>query len=307
MTRRSQTADPETLRSQLVQLLVNFKDELESEDLRKKVCALVPAHHLLRDLGSSLIPAEGPSAARDRILDYLRKYVGVVVEGEELMVVAGIGEWARRVRELRVQYGWSILTGVTVKAMMEEGELDDPELAEMHPDEYILSDPEQDREAALRWRVANDIRRTKSSSRDKLLAFLRKNVGRPVNGEELRYIAGKNSEWARRIRELRTEFGWPVVTKATGRPDLKVGHYLLEQDRQSPEHDRKIPDPVRGKVLRRDNYTCGKCGWSHEDWNRSDPRHLELHHVKPHSQGGGNTVENLLTVCTICHDEIHRN
>jgi hypothetical protein len=306
MTRRSKTSNPEELRAQLVDLLKNFENELRSRDLRKKVCALIPAHHLLRDLGSSLIPTEGPAAARDRILSYLRKYVGVVVKGDELMVVGGIGEWARRVRELRVQFGWSILTGMTAKEMLDEGELEITEVAEMRPDEYLLSDAEEDREGAHRWAIANDIRKTEASVRDKLISFLRSNVGRPVTGEELRYVAGDKTEWARRIRELRTEYGWPVVTKVTGRPDLKVGYYLLEQDRQSPEHDRKIPDPVRGEVLRRDHYKCTKCGWAHEDWNRSDPRHLELHHIKEHVKGGENTAQNLTTLCTVCHDDIHR-
>jgi 5-methylcytosine-specific restriction endonuclease McrA len=87
---------------------------------------------------------------------------------------------------------------------------------------------------------------------------------------------------------------------------LPVGSYLLESLRQSPEHDRQIPDPVRGAVLRRDKYKCIQCDWTHDNWNRSDPRHLELHHKKEHSKGGDNTEENLITVCTVCHDDIHR-
>jgi hypothetical protein len=62
------------------------------------------------------------------------------------------------------------------------------------------------------------------------------------------YVANEKTEWARRVRELRTELGWPVVTKVTGRPDLSVGVYMLEQDRQSQVHDRKIPDPVRKDI-----------------------------------------------------------
>ena len=102
------------------------------------------------------------------------------------------------------------------------------------------------------------------------------------------------------------EYGWPVVTQNTGRPDLEVGVYLLEADRQSPEHDRRIPDPVKRNVLRRDGYKCTVCNWSHDEWNRSDPSHLELHHKKHHTKGGENTEGNLITVCTVCHDEIHR-
>ena len=76
-------------------------------------------------------------------------------------------------------------------------------------------------------------------------------------------------------------------------------------DRQSPEHDRRIPDKVRREVLRFDGYRCVKCGWCHEFWDPSDPRHLEIHHIKHHAKGGANTVDNLTTVCTVCHDAIH--
>ncbi len=112
MVRRSRQDDPEAIRLQLLELLNNFGSELSGDDLRPKVQALIPSFHLLRDLGSSLIPQQDADSARDRILFYLRKYPLTVIEGDELMVVAGIGEWARRVRELRVQYGWSIVSGV---------------------------------------------------------------------------------------------------------------------------------------------------------------------------------------------------
>jgi hypothetical protein len=140
----------------------------------------------------------------------------------------------------------------------------------------------------------------------KVLKFLRANVGRAVTGEELRYVAGNKTEWARRVRELRTEHGWPVATKTTGRSDLAVGVYILQADRQSAEHDRHIKDDVRREVLRRDGYTCKGCGWSHKEWNPADPRHLELHHVTHHARGGQNIKENLRALCNVCHDRAHR-
>jgi 5-methylcytosine-specific restriction endonuclease McrA len=309
MARRPQHNDPESLRAELVDLLTNFQDELRSEDLRSKVLALIPAFHQLRDLGCSLIPREHSAAARDRILYYLLRYPFTVISGEELMVVSGIQEWARRLRELRVQFGWPIVSGLTASEMAEEAELPEEwtfDPAVMGPDDYALLGETPDRDAAYRWNVANEIRRRRVGVRAKILEFLRRNVGKPVTGEELRYVAGNRTEWARRVRELRTELGWPIATRNTGRPDLPIGAYVLEADRQSPEHDRKIPDPVRREVLRRDGYKCQDCGWTHEAWNPSDPRHLELHHVKPHVEGGSNLEENLLTLCTVCHDQEHR-
>lgn len=298
----------EDIRKQLVKLLTDFEQELKSDRLRDKVLAIVPCFSQLRDLGKSLIPPSTAKSARDRILHYFRKYPAVIIGGDELLVVSGIQEYARRVRELKIQFGWSIVSGVTAKQMAEENEFPFPKIdvTAMGPSDYILLSVEQDRDAAHRWHLANEIRREKSSVRDKILKYFRRNVGQKITGEELKYLAKDRSEWARRVRELRTEYGWPIVTRNTGRPDLEVGVYLLEADRQSPEHDRRIPDPVKREVLRRDGYQCRNCGWSHDDWNRSDPRHLELHHKNPHAQGGDNSAENLETLCTICHDEVHR-
>lgn len=305
MPKRNRTGDPEELRVQLVELLSNFERELRHDDLRVRVRALVPVAKVLQTLGASLIPADGPHAARDRILKYLIAYPLTVIEGEELMVVAGISEWARRVRELRVQFGWSIVTGVTVKHMREENEGFDGFPVRLRTDQYVLLDARQDRGAAHRWNLANAIRKKPGSVQSRILDFFRANCGQVVTGEELRYVANNKSEWARRVRELRTEQGWPIVTRWNGRPDLPVGHYLLEEDRQSYPHDRAIPDPVRREVLVRDGYMCRKCRWSRKMWNPDDPRHLELHHLRRHADGGENTADNLITCCNVCHDAIH--
>ena len=304
--RKMKKTEPETLRRELARLIENFEAELRSGELRTKVLALIPIFHGLRELGKALLPAECASAARDRILYYLCKYPRTVINGDELLVVSGIQEYARRVRELRVQLGWAIASGVSIREMVEAGAEEVPdELKGMKTSDYVLLDTEQDREAAHRWHVANTIRKQQGSVREKILEFLRGNVGRSVTGEELRYVANDKTEWARRVRELRTEFGWPVATKSTGRPDLPVGAYVLQGDRQSPEHDRHIPDDVRGEVLRRDGYECKRCSWSHKEWNPSNPRHLELHHIEHHAKGGRNVMENLKTLCNVCHDKVH--
>jgi len=93
---------------------------------------------------------------------------------------------------------------------------------------------------------------------------------------------------------------------AVERLDIPIGDYVLELDRQSPQHDRIIPDKTRMEVLERDTYKCRKCGWHYGKWNPADPRHLELHHKKPHVEGGENEEDNLITLCIRCHDEVHR-
>ncbi len=316
MARQTQANDPEELRFRLLELLNNFENRLKEDNLRSQVQALVPAMHLLRDLGSSLIAEYSVSSARDRILFYMRRYPFTVIAGDELGVVSGISEYARRVRELRVQFGWPIYSGRTAKEMQTEeaeatSDLFGPELPSesirsMSTDDYILVG-EQDRDAAHRWNVANTVRNRNLSVRDRLLLYLRENVGQPVTGEELRYVANGATEWGRRTRELRTEEGWPVATRSSGRPDLPIGVYLLEADRQSPRHDRHIQDNVRVAVLERDEFSCRVCGWTPTMRKSGDPRTLlELHHIEYHAKGGSNEKDNLVTLCNTHHDDVHR-
>lgn len=308
MSPKRKPTDSEVIRQELAKLLDGFGEKQSRGDIRERVLALVPVCRSLAKLGKSTLPKDAGRSARDRILYYLREYPRTAIGREELTIVAGIQEWARRVRELRVESGWSIITGATAKEMQEQGEFALPgvDVDGMRGDDYILLEDEPDSEAAQRWALAHGIRSKELAVRDKILEFLRAYIGSPVTGEELRYVARDKTEWARRVRELRSELGWPVVTRQTGRPDLPVGTYVLEADRQSPKEDRSISDKLRGEVLQRDKYACQECGWTHDLWNRSDPRHLELHHVKPHGAGGKTEEANLATLCTVCHDDVHR-
>lgn len=248
MARRSRRNNPEQLRKELIDLLEGFEYKLQESNLREQVMSLVPANYYLRDLGSSLIEGDKIESARDRILAYLRKYPGEVVCGEELMVVAGISEYSRRIRELRIEHGWPIFTGLALKEALEEEcqsltelTISDTRKGAYKKDTYVLTENKQDRDAAYRWRLANEIRKSKNGVKQKLLKYFRANVGKPITGEELKYLANNASEWPRRVRELRTEEGWPIATRVTGMPDLAVGTYLLEEDRQAEVHDRKTP------------------------------------------------------------------
>ncbi len=191
---KSALALPEQV-TRLKELLDTFNDRIEQNDLRQQVCSLIPVIHALRDLGSTLIRSESASSARDRILVYLRKYSRTVIDGDELLVVSGIGEWARRVRELRVEFGWTIYTGATLRDVVDETPeiLDElksiigKDAAQLKTNQYILMKEGQDREAALRWNQLNSIRKKSVGVKSKLLEYLRLNAGRTVTGEELRY------------------------------------------------------------------------------------------------------------------------
>lgn len=50
----------------------------------------------------------------------------------------------------------------------------------------------------------SDTSRKGKGARAKLRAYILSNVGRVMSSEELRTVAENKSEWARRVRELRT-------------------------------------------------------------------------------------------------------
>ena len=70
-------------------------------------------------------------------------------------------------------------------------------------------------------------------ARAKLRVYFLANIGRVMESEELREASGNTSEWARRVRELRTEEGYQILTH-NDRSDLKPGQYLLSDPKQIP-------------------------------------------------------------------------
>lgn len=310
--RRSRTDDVETLRGQLIDLLNSLPVTLQTGTLREKAQALAPAFHTVRDMGSSLMPMPGRQSGKKRVLEYLRRHVGEPVHTDELMVVAGIGDYARRIRELRVEAGWPIVSGLTISELradlIEEGVSEEELPSSLGANVYMLTADEPNPETAQRWKVANGIRKGKGGVQSKLLQYFRANVGQRVTSEELRYVAGEAIEWARRTRELRTQEGWPVTTRFSGDPTLPVGVYVLSEAKQAPRHDRYISEKVRRMVLKRDGFCCRAegCQWPQGYDRDLDRRFLEAHHLDHHANRGSNDPDNLVTLCNICHDEVHR-
>lgn len=298
MARRRRNKPVDWLIRQIDDQLQRFDRERTELPLRDKVLRLVDVYENVKDLGVSAVREHGldSGAARERIRLYLVEYPGVAVNGAEIEVVSGISEYARRIREIRVEMGYQVASGKSP----------DPETGiDLKPDQYMLVTAIPDTDAARRWHVANRIRKMKSGSRDRLLQYLQENVGRMVTTEELAYVA-KASEFGRRVRELRTEQGFAISTRFTGRPDLSAGQYVLESvDRVAEPHDRNIPESVQKEVYSRDGNRCRVCGWDHDRWTKEDPRILELHHIEHHASGGKNAPSNLIVICSKCHDDVH--
>ena len=75
--------------------------------------------------------------------------------------------------------------------------------------------------------------------------------------------------------------------------------------RTGPIKSRSRKDPAlesaRREVFGR---STGRC---EARWDGCTGVAQHAHHRLRRSQGGGHTAENLLAVCSHCHDEIHRN
>ena len=78
----------------------------------------------------------------------------------------------------------------------------------------------------------------KMSSGAKVLEFFLGNVGRVVTSDQIRKASGA-SEWARRLRELRNEQGWQILSHRD-RASLKPGQYILESMKRNPAFGRNI-------------------------------------------------------------------
>jgi hypothetical protein len=89
-------------------LLKQFKLTYVGLTLRQKVHSLIDIGYANRCLNVNVAREHGYSttAAKDRIRTYFIQHVGIMLESAELDVVSGISEYARRVRELRVEEGY---------------------------------------------------------------------------------------------------------------------------------------------------------------------------------------------------------
>lgn len=57
---------------------------------------------------------------------------------------------------------------------------------------------------------------------------------------------------------------------------------------------------VREVILSRDDYQCVNCGAGKK------MRTLNVHHILPVSEGGGEEFDNLVTLCDPCHSAVHK-
>lgn len=147
-------------------------------------------------------------------------------------------------------------------------------------------------------------KKTQDGARDKLRKYFLEHLGEVLNSRTLQTVSGGISEWARRVRELRTEEGYQILTH-NDRSDLKPGQYLLLDPKPHPAFERAISKETRAYVLDRNGFTCQMCGAVAGEPHPYDPnRKTRLHigHIIDKSQGGTDDRDNLRALCSVCNE-----
>jgi hypothetical protein len=142
-------------------------------------------------------------------------------------------------------------------------------------------------------------------SKEKIRRFLLANIGRIIESHELQEAADGAVQYSRRLRELREQDGWPILSHNDS-TDLKPGQYLLKEKPKNKRNlvfQRTISSKLRAEVIDRNGFTCQMCGLSPGDTDPYTGRKVRLHvgHIKDKSLGGKDELSNLRTLCSTCN------
>ena len=143
-------------------------------------------------------------------------------------------------------------------------------------------------------------------SKKKILDYFLANIGKVLESRDIQAASGGAVEWARRVRELRNEDGYQILSHKD-RADLKPNQYLLETDKRVLAFSRDISRETRARVLDRNGNTCQMCGLAAGDVDPFNPMRtvrLTMGHILDKSKGGDDSVNNLRALCTNCNEGI---
>ena len=245
-------------------------DELDStlDNQRRVVEAAVATEEMARRL-------RGSRSGRDVILELLKAAFPDEVSTDFLRHASGIQEFARRIRELRVELGYDV---------------------EATKSGYRLLSIDPDSVVAAKWALMNEIRRRRASAYQRIEALFRVRLGEIVTTRDIEYVS-KISSGPRRVREMRTEHGLRIESYKDS-PNLRPGEYVLVDPEPIPASERAVDAGQRERVLERDGHVCVRCGRGPD---RKKRIWLEVDHTIPLADGGGNDDDNLRTLCNECH------
>ena len=122
--------------------------------------------------------------------------------------------------------------------------------------------------------------------------------------KELNFPPGKRqlAKYGKKISEQPYNRIWGSVKSACEQialfHDGKITREQLLLKSKTKNERRTIPLNARWIVLKRDNYTCKKCGGSP---GKDQTIELEIDHIIPVAKNGTNEVINLQTLCRECN------
>ena len=67
-------------------------------------------------------------------------------------------------------------------------------------------------------------------------------------------------------------------------------------NRAAEEYIAVLPHKLAIEVYTRDNFKCRHCGWRNG---------IHAHHLVYKSKGGQDDINNLITLCFVCHEAVH--
>jgi len=144
----------------------------------------------------------------------------------------------------------------------------------------------------------------KPGSKKLILEFFLQNIGKVLESRQIQAASGGATEWARRVRELRNEDGYQILTHKD-RADLKPNQYIMQTAKRVPAFARNISKETRAWVLERNGYTCQMCGIAAGDIDPYNPNRtirLTMGHILDKSKGGDDSPQNLRAICTNCNE-----
>jgi 5-methylcytosine-specific restriction endonuclease McrA len=69
-------------------------------------------------------------------------------------------------------------------------------------------------------------------------------------------------------------------------------------------HSTRISRARRAKIHERDGHRCVQCRRASKKIDPVNGKRLDVHHVTPVGDGGGDTDDNLVSLCRRCHNRI---
>lgn len=147
------------------------------------------------------------------------------------------------------------------------------------------------------------------SARSRILDLFLSNIGIVVDKSQISEVA-QIAEWARRVRELRDEYGYDIRSHKE-ETSLKPGQYILRDPNPNPvAKERKISKDQYYRILNRDGHKCLSCGRGPGEVHPTDPRKtlkLVVDHIVPISTAEAQGIKpnddsNLQTLCDFCNE-----